>query len=158
MRDVVCLIVLALTPVVSTTAAAQKPDFSGTYALDVTRTKLQGDWGIEGGQIVLVHEGDQFTLTRAFRMEGQTEPSTTSFEGVIGGPEKIMQEGAQTIHIRLYWDGDVLVADMTIQAPQGTATNVVRYTLSDGGKTLIADEKFRGPRLKYDNVWVAVKQ
>lgn len=139
-------------------AAAEKPNFSGSYILDMNRTRLQSNWGIEGGEMTLVHQGDRFSLSRTFRIKGQAEPSTASYEGTIGGPETVRQENGQTTRIRLYWDGDVLVGDMTIQAPQGNATNVVRYALSEEGKTLTADEKFRGPRLKYDNLWVAVKQ
>jgi hypothetical protein len=38
------------------------------------------------------------------------------------------------------------------------ATDVVRYTLRDGGQTFVAEEKFRGPVLKYDDLWVAERK
>jgi len=49
-----------------------------------------------------------------------------------------------------------LVFDVRIVFKDGReATNVVRYILRDGGRTFVAEEKFRGPALKYDNLWVA---
>jgi hypothetical protein len=34
----------------------------------------------------------------------------------------------------------------------------VRYALLEGGRVLRAEERFRGPRLSYDNLWVFDKQ
>ncbi len=60
---------------------------------------------------------------------------------------------------RLYWDGDVLVYDVRMIRKNGReATDVVRYSLHDGGRTFVAEEKFRGPVVQYDNFWVARKR
>jgi hypothetical protein len=37
-------------------------------------------------------------------------------------------------------------------------TSVVRYGLRDEGRTFVAEEAFRGPVLKYDNLWVAERK
>ena len=50
--------------------------------------------------------------------------------------------------------GADLFLDSTITMGSRTATNKVVYHLSDDGRKLTATESFRGPRLKYDNVWV----
>jgi len=44
--------------------------------------------------------------------------------------------------------------DSTISHGSRTATNKFAYHLSADGLRLTATESFRGPRLKYDNVWV----
>jgi predicted amidohydrolase len=69
------------------------------------------------------------------------------------------KDGGRTSRSRLLWDGDTLVFEDTISLPDGRqVTDVVRYTLKDGGKTFVAEEKFRGPVVKYDNLWVADKK
>lgn len=59
---------------------------------------------------------------------------------------------------RLYWEGDILVFVTRIVAPQGEATNIVHYSLREGGRVIEAAEKFRGPKLSYDNLWVFDKK
>ncbi len=41
-----------------------------------------------------------------------------------------------------------------VEAPWGAATDLVRYWLADGGRTLRAREVLRGARVSYDNDWV----
>ena len=38
------------------------------------------------------------------------------------------------------------------------ATNLVRYAMASDGRSFTAMERFRGPKLNYDNVWVMEKQ
>jgi hypothetical protein len=79
-----------------------------------------------------------------------------SYALTTDGKEKIDKEPGRTTTSRLYWDGDVLVFDERIVLTDGReATNVVRYSLRDGGRTLVAEEKFRGPFRKHDNLWAA---
>lgn len=37
-------------------------------------------------------------------------------------------------------------------------SNIVKYRISDEGKTLIATERFHGPFVRYDDVWVFDKK
>jgi len=73
------------------------------------------------------------------------------------GSEVVVEEGGITTRSRLIWDGDALVLGERLTAKWGEATNRVRYHLEDGGRTLIAEERFRGSRVAYDNLWVADK-
>jgi len=61
--------------------------------------------------------------------------------------------------MRMYWDGDVLVLDMKLQAADGsTGTNVVRYNLSADGKTMTALEHEEHPGVNVTNRWVFGKK
>lgn len=134
--------------------AAGKPDFSGTWALNLEKSRLQADFGIRGGTITIDHQEPAFRLNRVFAAGGQED--IVSFELTTDGTEKIVRGSGRTTTSRLYWDGGVLVLDERIVLAGGrTATNVVRYSLRDGGRTLVAEEKFRGPAHRYDNLWIA---
>jgi hypothetical protein len=72
--------------------------------------------------------------------------------------KEVVQEGKdETVRARLYWEGNDLIFDSKIILKDREASNVVKYHLSEDGKTLIATEHFRGPILKYGNVWVFEK-
>ena len=54
--------------------------------------------------------------------------------------------------------GGLLIFAIRILAPEGDATNTVRYGLLEGCRVLRADERFRSPWLRYDYLWVFDKQ
>jgi hypothetical protein len=134
--------------------AAGKPDFSGTWALDLEKCHLQADFGIQSGTFTIDHREPVFRFSRVFVAGGQED--ALSYELTTDGTEKIDQGPGRTKTSRLSWDGDVLVLDeRTVLADGRAATNVVRYSLRDGGRTLVAEEKFRAPVHQHDNIWVA---
>jgi hypothetical protein len=135
-------------------AGPDKPDFSGTWVYNAEKSKLQIALKIESAEFSVDHKEPDFRFRRVFVIGGK--PDAFSYSLKTDGTEVVEREGGRTNHSRLYWDGDVLVFDVRIVLPDGReATNVVRYGLRDGGRTFVAEEKFRGPVLKYDNLWVA---
>lgn len=133
---------------------AGKPDLSGTWALNLEKCQLQFPAKLDGGTITIEHKDPAFRFSRTF-VGGGKEDSLT-YELTTDGREKIVTGPGRTTTSRLSWDGDVLVLDERIVLADGrAATNVVRYSLREGGRTLIAEEKFRGPFHKHDNLWVA---
>ena len=137
--------------------AAQKPDFSGTWVLNLDKSRLQIEDKIESGTFTIEHKEPDFRFSRVFVVGGKDD--AVSYALTADGREKIVKEPGRTTTSRLYWDGDVLVLDERIVLGDGReATNVVRYSLRDEGKSLVAEEKFRGPRHKHDNLWVAERK
>lgn len=134
--------------------AQNKPDYSATWVLDLQRSTLDPRMaaGVESGTITITHRDPAFELKRTFVRAGK--PESTQFALTTDGAETTQIEGAVTWRMRMTWEDGALVARMTGKAPQGEATNQVRYSLLDGGRTLEARESFRGPKLQYDNVWV----
>jgi hypothetical protein len=135
---------------------AAQPNFTGTWKFDAKASKLE----IKPPQATVIriaHLGNSFKLTRTYSAEGKSD--TATWKALIGGPATTSIQKAQRVKIRLSWEGDTLVADMVLTRAGGKqANNVVRYHLADNGRTLVADEKFRGPLLKYANLWVLRKQ
>ena len=134
--------------------AGDKPDFSGDWMFNAEKSKLQIQSKLEGGTFTVDHKEPDFRFSRVFIIGGKSD--AYSYALTTDGREKVEEQPGRTLRSRLYWDGDVLVFDVRIVLKDGReATNVVRYSLRDGGRTFVAEEMFRGPVVKYDNVWVA---
>lgn len=130
---------------------APRPDLSGTWGLDKGRSRLQTpvpDLSV----FYLDQWGDNFRLSRTHVVNG--EPDTFTIQLTTDGKEKVLKETEETSFNRCYWEGDRLVYESRIERGKRTATNVVKYSLSPDGKTLTAEERFTGPVLKYENIWV----
>ena len=135
-------------------APAGKPDLSGTWVLNLQWCQLQSPAKLDSGTITIEHRDPAFRFSRTFVTGGRED--SVSYELTTDGREKIVTEPGRTTTSRMSWDGDVLVLDEKIVLTDGrAATNTVRYSLHEGGRMLIAEEKFRGPFHKHDNLWVA---
>jgi hypothetical protein len=135
-------------------AAPPKPDFSGTWIFNSSRSQLELKLALESGVFTIDHQEPRFRFSRVFVVGGKED--ALSYALTTDGAEKVEEGPGRTTTSRLSWDGDVLVLDERIVLKDGRqAVNIVRYSLQDGGRTLVADEKFRGPIRKYDNHWVA---
>lgn len=132
-----------------------KPDFSGVWKFNPQKSKLQIP-APASGVFRIDHKEPAFHLSRTFMSDGKED--TWGIDLTTDGKEVVQQGKAETVRARLTWDGNDLVFDSKIILKDREASNVVRYHLSEDGKTFTATEIFRGPRLKYDNVWVFDKQ
>jgi hypothetical protein len=149
------ILIPALLPAAMLFASlSEKPDLSGAWVLNLEKSRLQVEAKIERGTFTIEHKEPDFRFSRVFVVEGKAD--ALSYALTTDGREKVVKEPGRTTTSRLYWEGDILVLDERIVLGDGReATNVVHYTLRDGGRTLVAEEKFRGPIHKHDNLWVA---
>ncbi len=148
------LMALVLAAAGAASLAIDKPDFSGDWVFNAEKSKLQIQVKLESATFTIDHKEPDFRFSRLFVIDGKDD--AYSYKLTTDGKEKVEEQPNRTNTSRLYWDGDVLVFDVRIVLKDGReATNVVRYSLRDGGRTFVAEEKFRGPVLKYDNLWVA---
>jgi hypothetical protein len=146
--------VSAAKPPGITVAAPEKPNFSGNWVFNPEKSKLEIKIKLESATFTIDHKEPEFRFSRIFVIGGQD--NALSWALTTDGKEVVAVEDGRTDHSRLYWDGDILVFDVRMVLKDGReATNIVRYSLRDGGRTFVAEEKFRGPVLKYDNLWVA---
>jgi hypothetical protein len=134
-----------------------KPDFSGTWVVNLEKSRL-ADWAkFDSTTISIDHKEPNFRFHRLSVKGGKSDEA--SYGLTTDGVEKVEKESGRASYSRLTWDGEALVFQARLVLPNGReATDVVRYTLRDGGKTFVAEEKFRGPVVKYDNLWVADKK
>jgi hypothetical protein len=135
-------------------AAPAKPDFSGVWVVNPQKSQLAGWAKFDSTTITIEHKEPKFRFHRVSIKAGKTDDAT--YELTTDGTELVEKEGGRARYSKLAWDGDALVFQALTVLPDGRqATDTVRYTLKDGGKTFVAEEKFRGPVRKYDNLWVA---
>ncbi len=130
---------------------AAGPNLTGDWVLNIAKSKI-AEAGIQAGTVRIEHKDQAFSFRRSFTTAAG--PDASGYDLTIGGEEKVEQAGGQTRRARLYWEGNQLVYDEKIEMGGRTATNVVHYSLENEGKTLVARERFRAPRVQHDNVWV----
>ena len=129
----------------------KKPDFSGTWKFDPSRSALQIAPPDET-VFVIVHREPVFRLTRTHVFGDRRD--TFSLELSTDGRETVLDHGDLRIRARAYWDGDTLAFDSRIARAGEEATNEVRYTLSADRGTFVAEERFRSGSLDHDNTWL----
>lgn len=152
------LITLALTALTAShTPADTKPDFSGTWILNLAKSKLEME-APEKTVFVIDHREPSFKLTRTHHWKGETKPDTWTFEITTDGKEKYGKEKDLEYWTRVYWLDDELVLDMKLKSGEKKGTNVVHYRLTDGGKTFIAAEWFHLSGHNHHNLWVFDRQ
>jgi hypothetical protein len=135
-------------------APSEKPDFSGVWVVDPEKSQLANWAKFDRTTITIEHKEPRFHFHRLSVKGGKSDE--VDYVLTTDGTEMVTKDGRMTDYSRLSWEGDVLVFSARLVLPDGReATDVVHYSLRDGGKTFVAEEKFRGPVVKYDNLWVA---
>jgi len=135
-------------------AAAEKPGFSGTWMFNAQKSRLQVPAMLESGIFTIDHREPVFRFSRVFVIGGRED--ALSYELTTDGREKIEKLTDRTITSKLHWEDSVLVLqNRIVLLDRREATNTVRYKLLNDGRMLVAEEEFRGPLRKHDNLWVA---
>jgi hypothetical protein len=149
---------IAIGLLVLSAAAAQtarKPNFSGTWKMNLEKSRLQTP-APDSSTLTIDHKEPSFRLSRTHVVKER--PDTFSIGLTTDGKELVTNDPGETAYNRCYWEGDTLVFAARIVRKDREATNVVKYSLSPDGKQLTANEQFRGPIVKYDNIWVFDRQ
>jgi hypothetical protein len=134
-----------------------KPNLSGTWVFDAQKSLLQ-DPPPTSMTFQIDQHDPHVRLSRTQVYGGKSD--TWTLDTVTDGQKEVVQHLAlYTTHTRMYWDGDALVLDEKITASDGSkATNTVKYSLADDGKTLLGIETAVTPVGKATNKWVYEKQ
>ncbi len=129
---------------------ASTPDLSGTWVLSHARSSLEIA-APDSSIFVIDHVGPTLAARRTHVLDGVVNVVETSLtaDSVL----RTVRVGELEIPTRVYWDGAVLVLDQAWSQGGVDVTNLVRYTLVDGGETLIADESMRAGPSGHHNVW-----
>ena len=136
-------------------AAPPRPNFSGTWKVNFQKSVLEIT-APDSTLFVVEHNEPRFHLARTHVSKGKSD--TFSIDLTTDGKEVIRKEGNRTDYSRAYWEGDVLVFSTRIVMGDKEATNLVRYAMAKDAQSFTAMERFRGPKLQYDNIWVMERQ
>jgi hypothetical protein len=153
------LVILMLAASVGTVAVTAQagPDFSGEFVLDRAGSLLQAESAVvESGTMRIEHRDPAFRFARTFVVKQQ--PIDTTYEIATDGREVARTVAGRSSRSRLEWQGRSLLLTVLIDTPRGEVSNIVRYELLDGGKTLRAIEDVGGAVPAHHNVWMFVRR
>jgi hypothetical protein len=125
------LLLLAVVVAPVALFAASKPDFTGTWKLNVDESDLGGA-PLTAVVVRIQHKDPEFTYAAKATVNGQDFDESETFT-IDGKPRKDSRGGTMTAH----WEGAVLVSDIT--GPDGNPAYTSRMTLSEDGKTCTRD-------------------
>ena len=128
-----------------------RPNLSGHWKLNLTASRLEIP-PPTSSRFEIEHHDPKFRLTRTHVYGGRTD--TITVELTTDGMKTEQVFGERRASIRAHWEGSVLVAEMDVRTNDDEGTNVVRYSLKNAGKTLVAVERWRSSKGRYDNTWV----
>ncbi len=132
-----------------------KPDFSGTWKFNPSRSSLQIP-SPESSVFVIEHNEPHFHLERTHVVGGNGD--TLSIDLMTNGEVVILNRRGIEMHVSLHWEETALVFDCRFDWEGEPATNIVRYSITDEGRTFMAAEQLRGKQHSHDNVWVFDRQ
>jgi hypothetical protein len=157
-RLVVFLLLLLAVPVGSQAQKA-KPNLSGTWIFSVQKSSLQMP-APTSMTLQIAQNDPQINFSRSQVYGDRT--FHWKLEAVTDGQKEVVQKLPEyTANVRVYWEGDSLVLDQKITAPDGTQANdMVTYSLADNGNTLQAVERQTtvGGKGGTTNKWVYEKR
>jgi hypothetical protein len=152
-------LVLAAVPFALLAAACQpattRPDFSGTWRFDPTRSVLQSP-SPDSSVFVIDHREPQFHLSRTHFFGADRD--TFAIDLTTDGAEVERSYDNFQLRGRGMWDGEVLVFEATLLIEGEQASDLVRYSLAPEGSTLIAEEHFVMGQVSHENKWVFEKR
>src|SRR5579872_613539 len=116
------------------TSLAAKPNFSGTWTLNVSKS----DFGMLPGPTSRtdVIEHNDPALKDAVTQETQQGPQNATLNYTTDGKEATNEQGPMTVTSTLSWEGDSLVVNSKTSIQGNDITMKQVWTLSADGKTL----------------------
>ena len=147
----------------TTLAPAQNktiPPFTGTWTLDLHRSTFEGKAHPPiAAEVVIRYDGTHWHRWRSHTApDGKVDAHATDL--IVDDPKpQVVKNGPVTTYSRITRDGNALILHQDIVADTGEkATNTVRYTLEDNGKTLIEFEQEVTPEGNETNRWVSTRK
>jgi len=156
-----CLLALTtLTPAQNKTQPKTIPPFTGTWTLDLHRSTFEGKAHPPiAAEVVIRYDGTHWHRWRSHTApDGKVDAHAVDL--IVDSPKPlVIKDGPITFYSRITHDGDALVLKEDIVANTGEkATNTVRYTLEDNGKTLVEFEQEVTPEGNETNRWVSTRK
>lgn len=157
--SLVAVLLLSLALPVASQAPKAKPNLSGTWTFSAQKSSLKIP-APTSMTLQIAQSDPQINFTRSQVYGDRT--FDWKLEALTDGQKEVVQQLPEyTANIRVYWEGDALVLDQKITAPDGTKANdMVTYSLVDGGNTLEAVERQTtvGGKGSTTNKWVYEKR
>jgi hypothetical protein len=132
-----------------------KPDFSGVWKFNLGRSSLEIP-PPDSTRFVINHREPQFRLERTHTFAGTADFFAIDLSTAGDTVESI--HAGISIRSRLTWEGDDLVFFSEMRRGDAHGTNIVRYRLTDNGRTFVARERLDFEGQSHENIWVFDRQ
>jgi hypothetical protein len=149
-----------LLPAVSTNAQGAKPDFSGTWNLDVAKSDFAGAPAPDSLIYVIEHKDPNLKITSTQKSpQGElTNTRTLTTDGKESVNKMRTMAGEQDVKSTTTWNGNKLANAFKLDI-QGSAIDINEtWELSDGGKVLSVARDINTPQGPFHQVYVFNKQ
>ena len=136
-----------------------KPNLTGTWVFDAQKSALKVP-APTSGTLTITQNDPQVQLART-QVYGDQSFKWDLDIMADGQTEVVQKAPAYTANVRAYWQGNALIVDQKISAPDGTkATDQITYSLSGDGRILeaVEHEATVGAKGSTTNKWVYEKQ
>jgi len=152
------LLSVAVLIVVSTMTAfaQQKPDFSGTWKLNVAKSDFGALPGPDSRTDVNTHK--EPSLTDDVKAEGEQGKQQYSMKYTTDAKEVTNQMGPREIKSTLKWEGNNLIVSSKLTYNNMDVTGVSNWSLSADGKTLIITIHYTSAMGETDQKFILEKQ
>jgi hypothetical protein len=140
------LLTLVVFFVSSSHTFAQQPNYTGTWVLNLDKSKLESrPEGFTGSVFIIKQAGDKLKLTR-YHIFGEKKKKI-SFKMTADG---------KTRSVKLLFKGKLEWKENTLQATlwRKNFLNIVNYQFGNNQNEFIADEVFTGNPKNHHNIWV----
>jgi len=139
-------------------ATPAKPNFSGTWRLNVQRSGPILPRGLEALTLFIHHDGPLIRSSEIRTVSGQVRKSAES-DAYTDGRERVSHPKPGSIEkVKQGWSGDALLKHWELSEEGKTYVSDIRQTLSEGGNVLVMSEHYRESRLERIRDWVFEKQ
>jgi len=143
-RRVVTVVCVGLLLCCLTVVAADKPDFSGNWKLNVEKSDFGPMPKPEKADYTIVHKDPEMNVKSV--AVGSMGEMTNEVKILTDGTEFTNTVRGQEVKGTAKWDGKTLVVTQKLEI-QGTAiTFVQKWTLSDDGKSIVQEVNISTPQ------------
>lgn len=145
MKRLALFVVVMALAVAGVAFAQAKPDFSGTWAPDLSKSDQMGPGGGGRGGPAGPMTIKQTAAEMTVEMKRGENTITQTFK--LDGSESVNSMGQMEAKSKAKWDGSKLVVATTRETPNGTMESTATYSLSADGKELtVLNSSQRGDR------------
>jgi hypothetical protein len=127
-------------------APARKPNFSGRWQIDRTRSEMTSSDKLRGGSIIQVieHKEPMLAVTRITR--GSNTEDRLDIYLITDGTEKINKAGDQELSFRTRWEASRLVTTIRPLSSASSSFLMETWSLSKDGETLTVELQLLGEK------------
>lgn len=154
-RRLLLIAFLITLPVVSA-FAQQKPDFSGTWKMNVAKSDFGALPALSGRTDVITHK--EPSLTDDVTVESEQGKQQYTAKYTTDGKEVTNQIGEREVKATMKWDGNVLVISSHFDYSGAQVSAQGTWALSADGKTLNVNLHYTSPMGETEQKLVYEKQ